>query len=180
MSTARQQKRTKQSSFAVLVLAPIISAFCKKGTANHLFFQRLFQICIELTTLRMCLWWKHCDRSTKQTQTDFLSEVANNGNNKIEMAESRERIRGVSRDGREVFTSPRIVLRRLMLLSEGRLSFVTFSSEIYWIEFRWTQVGNFGKQPVSLAAWGHLSCVRWLLSCHWIYWLKLYPTAPIF
>ncbi|XP_055594654.1 uncharacterized protein LOC129745527 [Uranotaenia lowii] len=36
------------------------------------------------------------------------------------MADSRERIRGPSRDGREGFTSPRQVLRRLMLLSEGR------------------------------------------------------------
>ncbi|XP_030370855.1 uncharacterized protein LOC115621369 [Scaptodrosophila lebanonensis] len=36
------------------------------------------------------------------------------------MADSRERIRGPSRDGREFFTSPRQVLRRLMLLSEGR------------------------------------------------------------
>nr|XP_029729680.1 uncharacterized protein LOC109415420 [Aedes albopictus] len=36
------------------------------------------------------------------------------------MADSRERIRGPPRDGREGFTSPRQVLRRLMLLSEGR------------------------------------------------------------
>ncbi|XP_067619757.1 uncharacterized protein [Eurosta solidaginis] len=36
------------------------------------------------------------------------------------MADSRERIRGPSRDGREFLTSPRQVLRRLMLLSEGR------------------------------------------------------------
>ncbi|XP_012160530.1 uncharacterized protein LOC101459611 isoform X1 [Ceratitis capitata] len=36
------------------------------------------------------------------------------------MADSRERIRGPPRDGREFFTSPRQVLRRLMLLSEGR------------------------------------------------------------
>ncbi|KAL5284312.1 hypothetical protein ACFFRR_006537 [Megaselia abdita] len=36
------------------------------------------------------------------------------------MADSRERIRGPSRDGREFLTSPRHVLRRLMLLSEGR------------------------------------------------------------
>lgn len=36
------------------------------------------------------------------------------------MADSRERIRGLSRDGRDGFTSPRQVLRRLMLLSEGR------------------------------------------------------------
>ncbi|XP_040175537.1 uncharacterized protein LOC120908522 isoform X1 [Anopheles arabiensis] len=36
------------------------------------------------------------------------------------MADSRERIRAPPRDGREGFTSPRQVLRRLMLLSEGR------------------------------------------------------------
>jgi hypothetical protein len=36
------------------------------------------------------------------------------------MADSRERIRGPSRDGRDGLTSPRHVLRRLMLLSEGR------------------------------------------------------------
>uniref|UniRef100_A0A1B0GGG9 Mitochondria-eating protein n=1 Tax=Glossina morsitans morsitans TaxID=37546 RepID=A0A1B0GGG9_GLOMM len=36
------------------------------------------------------------------------------------MADSRERIRGPARDGREFLTSPRQVLRRLMLLSEGR------------------------------------------------------------
>uniref|UniRef100_A0A034W3A6 Mitochondria-eating protein n=1 Tax=Bactrocera dorsalis TaxID=27457 RepID=A0A034W3A6_BACDO len=36
------------------------------------------------------------------------------------MADSRERIRGPPRDGREFLTSPRQVLRRLMLLSEGR------------------------------------------------------------
>lgn len=36
------------------------------------------------------------------------------------MAESRERIRGLSKDSRDGFTSPRQVLRRLMLLSEGR------------------------------------------------------------
>ncbi|XP_055907872.1 uncharacterized protein LOC129942816 [Eupeodes corollae] len=36
------------------------------------------------------------------------------------MADSRERIRGPSKDGREFLTSPRQVLRRLMLLSEGR------------------------------------------------------------
>lgn len=39
---------------------------------------------------------------------------------KANMAESRERIRGPSRDGRDGLTSPRQVLRRLMLLSEGR------------------------------------------------------------
>ncbi|KAM7363945.1 uncharacterized protein ACRADG_000669 [Cochliomyia hominivorax] len=38
----------------------------------------------------------------------------------LSMADSRERIRGPSRDGREFLTSPRQVLRRLMLLSEGR------------------------------------------------------------
>ncbi|XP_017871580.1 PREDICTED: uncharacterized protein LOC108619480 isoform X1 [Drosophila arizonae] len=38
----------------------------------------------------------------------------------LPMADSRERIRGPSRDGREFLTSPRQVLRRLMLLSEGR------------------------------------------------------------
>ncbi|XP_013118485.2 uncharacterized protein LOC106095724 isoform X2 [Stomoxys calcitrans] len=38
----------------------------------------------------------------------------------LTMADSRERIRGPSRDGREFLTSPRQVLRRLMLLSEGR------------------------------------------------------------
>ncbi|XP_054736998.1 uncharacterized protein LOC129243749 [Anastrepha obliqua] len=36
------------------------------------------------------------------------------------MGDSRERIRGPPRDGREFLTSPRQVLRRLMLLSEGR------------------------------------------------------------
>lgn len=36
------------------------------------------------------------------------------------MAEIRERIRGPPRDGREGLTSPRQVLRRLMMLSEGR------------------------------------------------------------
>lgn len=38
----------------------------------------------------------------------------------IKMAESRERIRGPPRDGREGLTSPRQVLRRLMILSDGR------------------------------------------------------------
>lgn len=38
----------------------------------------------------------------------------------IAMADNRERIRGPARDGREFLTSPRQVLRRLMLLSEGR------------------------------------------------------------
>lgn len=36
------------------------------------------------------------------------------------MVDSRERIRAPSRDGREGFSSPRQVLRRLMLLCEGR------------------------------------------------------------
>uniref|UniRef100_A0A1B0CUS3 Mitochondria-eating protein n=1 Tax=Lutzomyia longipalpis TaxID=7200 RepID=A0A1B0CUS3_LUTLO len=36
------------------------------------------------------------------------------------MVDNRERIRGPSRDGREGLTSPRHVLRRLLLLSEGR------------------------------------------------------------
>lgn len=36
------------------------------------------------------------------------------------MAECRERIRGPSRDRREFYTSSRQVLRRLMILSEGR------------------------------------------------------------
>lgn len=36
------------------------------------------------------------------------------------MTDNRERIRGPSRDGRDGLTSPRQVLRRLMLLTEGR------------------------------------------------------------
>lgn len=36
------------------------------------------------------------------------------------MTDNRERIRGPPRDGRDGLTSPRQVLRRLMLLSDGR------------------------------------------------------------
>ncbi|XP_002073436.2 uncharacterized protein LOC6650147 [Drosophila willistoni] len=56
----------------------------------------------------------------KNHQDAIYQNQLNSQPHSLSMADSRERIRGPSRDGREFLTSPRQVLRRLMLLSEGR------------------------------------------------------------